>query len=207
VSNDPFEKACPECWTRNRVRADYHEHAMTTGQIPTCGACGCDMFAYGPAFRVYFEAQQASPAALSANPWRPGDHLRVRRFVQGDGASFDHHGIYAGDGQVIEFDGPVSSGVIRETTIADFGRSGQPVERVDSERRFAPEEVVARARSRIGEQGYNLVLHNCEHFAHWARCGTGRSEQVQNHVLNAVVTPLYMAYTLWKGRPAEPSEG
>ena len=100
---------------------------------------------------------------------------------------------------MIEYDGPVSSGKVRATTLADFGRSGEPIEVVPTERRFDPAEVVARARGRLGEQRYSLVFQNCEHFAHWCRTGKNKSEQGENAAIAAVVTPLYLAYKLWKG--------
>ena len=56
----PILKPCPECWAKNRVRPDYHDHACTTGQIPTCGACGCDLFNYGPEFHVFLDAARAA---------------------------------------------------------------------------------------------------------------------------------------------------
>jgi hypothetical protein len=34
--------------------------------------------------------------------------------------------------------------------------------------------------SRLGEQNYNLLFNNCEHFAHWCKTGRHRSEQVEN---------------------------
>ncbi|MBO6010921.1 MAG: lecithin retinol acyltransferase family protein, partial [Oscillospiraceae bacterium] len=45
------------------------------------------------------------------------------------------------------------------------------------ERRFSPEETVARARARLGERGYNLIHNNCEHFAYECALGVSRSEQ------------------------------
>lgn len=205
----PFIKPCPQCWTSNRVRADYHDHACTTGQIPTCGACGCDMFNYGPEFLVFFDAQRAarSRSVVAGEPstgerYAVGEHLRVRRFHADTQRPFDHHGIYLGGGELIEYDGPVSSGKVRLTTLADFGRSNEPIDVVPSERRYPPEEVAARARSRLGEQRYSLVFQNCEHFAYWCRSGKARSEQVQNAAIAAVVTPLYLAYRLWKGGDA-----
>jgi hypothetical protein len=33
---------------------------------------------------------------------------------------------------------------------------------------------------RIGEQNYNLLFNNCEHFAHWCKTGRHRSNQVEN---------------------------
>ena len=43
---------------------------------------------------------------------------------------------------------------------------------------FSAKETVERARSRIGEHGYNLLLNNCEHFAVWCKTGVEKSEQV-----------------------------
>lgn len=42
----------------------------------------------------------------------------------------------------------------------------------------SPEETVARARSRIGEEKYNLAANNCEHFAIWCKTGVHESHQV-----------------------------
>lgn len=49
-----------------------------------------------------------------------------------------------------------------------------------SSRIFSPNETVARARSRLGEGGYSLIFHNCEHFALWCKTGVATSEQVKN---------------------------
>eukprot|EP00933_Yihiella_yeosuensis_P073306 TRINITY_DN81955_c0_g1_i1.p1 TRINITY_DN81955_c0_g1~~TRINITY_DN81955_c0_g1_i1.p1 ORF type:complete len:381 (+),score=47.80 TRINITY_DN81955_c0_g1_i1:30-1145(+) len=39
-------------------------------------------------------------------------------------------------------------------------------------------EVLERARSKIGEEQYSLVMNNCEHFASWCFEGSGSSKQV-----------------------------
>lgn len=42
---------------------------------------------------------------------------------------------------------------------------GHPVQIVAHERSpYLPEEIVRRARSRIGENDYRLLTNNCEHF-------------------------------------------
>jgi hypothetical protein len=41
-----------------------------------------------------------------------------------------------------------------------------------------PDEVVARAKSRLGEEGYDLIWNNCEHFATECVTGEGFSDQV-----------------------------
>lgn len=39
-------------------------------------------------------------------------------------------------------------------------------------------ETVSRARSKLGQGGYNLALNNCEHFAVWCKTGVKDSSQV-----------------------------
>lgn len=43
---------------------------------------------------------------------------------------------------------------------------------------YSPEETVNRAKQYIGEQGYNLLVKNCEHFAIWCKTGLKYSYQV-----------------------------
>ena len=45
---------------------------------------------------------------------------------------------------------------------------------------YSGDEAVERARSRIGQGGYNLAFNNCEHFAVWCRTGVKESSQVNN---------------------------
>ena len=40
------------------------------------------------------------------------------------------------------------------------------------------DETIRRARSKLGEGGYNLALNNCEHFAVWCKTGVKDSSQV-----------------------------
>lgn len=51
---------------------------------------------------------------------------------------------------------------------------------------YSPEETVTRARSCLGQGGYNLVLHNCEHFAIWCKTGVERSEQIDRFIQGGV---------------------
>ena len=32
---------------------------------------------------------------------------------------------------------------------------------------FSKDEIIANAKEKLGESGYNLFLNNCEHFATW----------------------------------------
>ena len=47
-----------------------------------------------------------------------------------------------------------------------------------SRKSFTPDAVVARARSRLGESRFDILLHNCEHFATWCKTGISDSEQI-----------------------------
>ncbi len=45
---------------------------------------------------------------------------------------------------------------------------------------YSGDETIKRARSKIGQGGYNLALNNCEHFAVWCKTGVKNSSQVNN---------------------------
>ncbi|QDT38905.1 lecithin retinol acyltransferase family protein [Stratiformator vulcanicus] len=117
------------------------------------------------------------PKASTDDRFEPGDHLASTRLAGG----YTHHGIYVGDGQVVHFDSSVRTkfkAVIREVALERFG----PVDKILVVRHDGPvdrEEILRRARSRVGEAGYCLVWNNCEHFANWCVSGSARSEQVR----------------------------
>ena len=46
--------------------------------------------------------------------------------------------------------------------------------------RYRGLDVVVRARTRIGERHYNVVLKNCEHFATWFVCESSTREVCVN---------------------------
>lgn len=60
--------------------------------------------------------------------------------------------------------------------------------KADNYKLFSPEETVRRAKSRMGENEYNLVFNNCEHFAIWCKTGISESHQVNN--IMKMVMPL-----------------
>ncbi|MBE7055850.1 MAG: 4'-phosphopantetheinyl transferase superfamily protein [Ruminococcaceae bacterium] len=86
-----------------------------------------------------------------------------------------HYGIYVSDEEIIQF-GPPPVTLKRndadiEVCVTDIESflCGKMLEVADydrKEKRSArnPQEVVAIARSRIGEKGYNILHNNCEHF-------------------------------------------
>ena len=95
---------------------------------------------------------------------------------------YTHHGIYAGGGTVIHYSGlsrSVRRGPVAQVPLAEFA-NGQTVHvEWRSERALNEQEIVARARSRLGESRYRLLTNNCEHFSEWSRFGVSRSRQVE----------------------------
>ncbi|MBC8027861.1 MAG: lecithin retinol acyltransferase family protein [Steroidobacteraceae bacterium] len=94
---------------------------------------------------------------------------------------FSHHGIYVGDGNVVHY-GALIYDVIRkpveEVSLECFAQK-RPVFVVDhDETTLSANEVVRRARSRLGEGSYRLLTNNCEHFCEWTLHGEARSFQV-----------------------------
>ena len=98
------------------------------------------------------------------------DHLQVPRRH----GLFNHHGIDLGDGTVAHY---LEGREILRSPFADFsqGEVVSVTEHVDA----SPIGVtLRRAMSRLGEQNYNLLFNNCEHFATWCKTGRHRSVQV-----------------------------
>jgi len=95
---------------------------------------------------------------------------------------YAHHGIYVGDGKVVHYRGLTRSlraGPVEEVSLAEFAR-GRPIRvRLQGGARFDREVVIARARSRLGEDCYRILSNNCEHFCEWCVHGRNRSLQIE----------------------------
>ena len=104
-----------------------------------------------------------------------GDHLKVRRL------GYTHHGVEIDDGNVIHYSGMadrLAAGPVQVVSMQRFAR-GRAVEVVHHRRRLEPDAAVERALSRLGEDRYNMLIRNCEHFATWAVTGQARCIQVR----------------------------
>lgn len=104
-----------------------------------------------------------------------GDHVYVDRGV------YTHHGVDMGDGWVIHFssaDGTKTGATIRWTTIGDFAGSAEVKVQAYGVR-FEAAQAAERARSMLGNSGYDLFANNCEHFATWCVTGEHNSTQVE----------------------------
>ena len=96
-------------------------------------------------------------------------------------ALYSHHGIYVGNRRVIHYAGP-SHGLCRgpvEDVSLEYFAHGRGIRVRHDRPRFDRREVVARARSRLGERSYRILTNNCEHFCEWCLNGASRSTQVE----------------------------
>jgi hypothetical protein len=122
-------------------------------------------------------ALNRSDRLLSGNEDPPlGAHLVTPRFA------FAHHGVYLGGRKVMHY-GAVPyqlRGAPVEEVAFSFFAHGHPVYvRPHAAPRFDRNEVIDRARSRLGEDRYALLRNNCEHFCEWCVQGVARSHQVE----------------------------
>lgn len=121
-------------------------------------------------------ASNVLPLDLNREP-PLGAHLVTPR------RAYAHHGIYVGHGLVVQYGGLCAGlrrGPVEEVALSRFSQ-GRPVYvRLEDSRRFGRDEVVQRARSRLGENCYKLLTNNCEHFCEWCVHGVPRSYQVDS---------------------------
>jgi hypothetical protein len=108
-----------------------------------------------------------------------GAHLTTSR------RGYSHHGVYAGRGRVVHYSGLSGfwqCGPVEEVSLSRFA-AGRPVRIVaHPESQYSPEDIVRRARSRLGENDYRLLTNNCEHFCNWCLSGVSRSAQVERRL-------------------------
>ena len=101
------------------------------------------------------------------------------------GLRYHHHGIDLGEGQVIHRSGEPDD-LMNKTharivvcSLEEFLEGGE-LEIEDAIRPWDDAQaVINRAMSQIDSGGYHLIWNNCEHFAHWARRGKWKSQQVR----------------------------
>jgi hypothetical protein len=110
---------------------------------------------------------------LSSEP-KIGSHLTTPR------KGYTHHGIYIGSGKVIHYSGladGLESGPVEVTDLKTFS-SGNGFSVKTYKNSFSSEEIVRRAKSRLGESTYSVFNNNCEHFCLWCILENHTSPQV-----------------------------
>ena len=126
-----------------------------------------------------------------------GDHIRVKRM----GGIYKHHGIYVSDNEVIHFTGTDDDSImdssknrVISSDLNFFLKGGELEVKEYSDEEFqdlyAPDQIVAYARSCIGDGDYNVIFNNCEHFANVCTLGRFRSHQVERLLQNKGVDDM-----------------
>ena len=116
------------------------------------------------------------------------DHLEVSRRH----GLFMHHGIDLGDGTVAHY---LEGKEILRSPLNEFCR-GEPVQLIHYSEADPPGQTLRRAMGRIGEQRYNLLFNNCEHFAVWCKTGRHRSGQVERALGSGALGALALGQML-----------
>ena len=138
-----------------------------------------------------------------------GDHIFVDRSVLSI-KLYEHHGIYVGDNMVVHYNG-LARGIVLEkscfeeilsnvvpldkrniakvemTSLEEFASGDVLQVKKHADAPLSGQEVALRAKTRIGEQKYNLIINNCEHFCNECVFGEHVSEQVQNVKQNSAI--------------------
>jgi len=122
-------------------------------------------------------AYASADVALGGSNDEPalGAHLITQR------RGYEHHGVYVGSGKVIHYAGFAKSahrGPVEEVPLELFADDYAVAVRPHPFPKYSGEQIVLRARSRLGENRYRLMTNNCEHFCAWCLLGESRSEQV-----------------------------
>ena len=127
--------------------------------------------------KPFFPAGRQQRRILDVSELRPGEHIAVYR------SYYYHHGIYIGNGKVIDF----SNEGVKWKSYADFKEGGK-VYAVDHDH-HSLEENIERANYALTEEkkSYNLLTHNCEHVATGVATGKQESLQVDRATVGAGV--------------------
>jgi len=111
-----------------------------------------------------------------------GEEPRLGAHIISARRGYLHHGIYIGNGRVVHYAGlayGLFRGPVEETSFAQFARGRRVWTRWRRPAAFDHTEIVRRARSRVGEDRYQILHNNCEHFCEWCIHGESRSYQVE----------------------------
>lgn len=110
-----------------------------------------------------------------------GDHIKALRL------GYSHHGLYLGNDEVIHYVGLEDGFVGKKHPIAitsiDKFALGDTIQMVPhNEPLYNTAESIERATSKIGEDKYNILFNNCEHFINWCIEGEKTSSQVKTGI-------------------------
>jgi len=206
------EQSLPKCnacgtrmknWRETENGHKYCSERCLSTAYPKCDACGSSMSSWhelenGHKFCSEKCLTKANPTAEIQITLPIGSHLVTPRM------GYTHHGIYVGNGDVIHYSGlatGLSAGAVEITTLELF-KNGEDVQvREYKNPKYKGIDVVNRAKTRLGEDKYDLHGNNCEHFCTWAITGRSNSEQVNiAEDIMDVLLPNTLLTTILKAR-------
>ena len=132
-----------------------------------------ELLSHGPVAYRQVQARRLQQLTSASEP-ELGAHL-VTPWL-----GFAHHGIYVGEGRVIQYGALMFNLIRRPVEEVSFVRfaGGNVVYVVQhTEACLDPLQVIQRARARLGEKHYRLFTNNCEHFVEWCLHDVSRSFQ------------------------------
>lgn len=150
---------------------------------------------------------------MSSRKLKLGDIVFCQRGNILFGDKYQHYGVYAGYKKIIHYikGDSLFDGIIAETSIEEFC-NGDTLYIAEDDTLlsifqdagvaasfYGPYETVQRARDEIGKGGYNLLTHNCEHFAIWCKTGLEVSTQASiSSVLIKGIEPNGITGTIFR---------
>jgi hypothetical protein len=106
--------------------------------------------------------------SITMHTFNLGDRVAITK-----GPGIIHFAIVSGPETVI--DNSITKGCVTERPFREFA-DGKPVRGIPTTSKYSPQEVVARARLRIGKP-YGCFSQNCEHFVNEVQTGIPKSTQ------------------------------
>ena len=129
-----------------------------------------------------YRRQSHRPVSAAGQAVELGEEPALGAHLVTSSRGYTHHGIYVGRGMVVHYAGlsrRLHSGPVEEVTLPRFSL-GRPIGiSRDREATYSPQEIVRRARTRLGENSYHVLRNNGEHFCNWCISGRSRSIQVE----------------------------
>lgn len=136
--------------------------------------------------------------AIGKKKVHPGDILVVERRDK----LYFHYAVYVGNGRIIHYASDTGDWgehiYIHEAPLKEFTHD-VPIIKIctfpeDSTlpgyHLYSAEETVERARSRLGEEKYDLFFNNCEHFAVWCKTNISNCRQIPNIFRGTAANPI-----------------
>jgi hypothetical protein len=118
-----------------------------------------------------------APEKIENQEAKIGDIVGVKGNL--GGYDYEHYGVFIGNGNVIEYSSKTGKIQDAQVTLNPMSKSFSKYYIYKlKDNKYTPEEIVARANSRVGEKKYDLIGNNCENFAVWCQTNVSKSYQI-----------------------------